>query len=456
MSTSRNISAQRPTAADIESAALTSLHNSRQASLPRSSLSRSKVSRKQTPAAVPSVAPQRTNPQRRRPATSDATSTSSPAYKQALSFPSSSPLPGPSASPSTAGPVSSSLSRNTSLPASLFHNTPPSNNIPTRSSSASVSQTRPSLSFPSPPTPIVPSIPLRHATQHSAAPTSNFAPAIAAPSTPSSPYSILTRPPIDPNSSSKRLYAEHSPGAESFATASDPNLASHSAASTPAESNQCSLPLKQLLAKPANPSQIQSGDGPEVPSLTILHKRSVSATESTQYATSRRNSDIAAIELAAIRALRPRPSKPNVRDKKDNDGYHYRRATDNGSKQSLAEKGERKIKTHDVDESGWWPDWKSNGEKERNSRKEKPKAKLSDPSKTSEPRDPPLRGPRLSRSFSTSSLFKRAGLFQARNSTIRSMSPASRQSLSSQPLPSDISGSPSPVIFSDVSASKHV
>lgn len=478
-----------PSAADIESAALASLHNSRKSSLPRSSLSRQKGSRKPVPIIThnhvafpaddtPQQDEKRPVPEQRRLTTSSPSAVPSsqrimpsPSLPPPLHLTPRSPLisagqpaVGPDSSQASAQKSSSSLARNSSVPASLSHSNR-SSNVPTRS--ASVVQSRPSLSSPSPPTPIVPSIPLRHATQHSPAQSSTLT---TTPLTSHISYSVPATS-SDRHIPSRKHPAEHSPTAASFATASDPNLPSRSATSTPvipSEPAQYNLPLKQLLSKPANPSNFHSGSESEGGSLTPFsrHHRSTSATESIQFAISRRDSALSAIERAAILSLQSRPlTSPRTggHERRNHDRYHYRRTTDAAIKEYDVQQKEHTNRVQETFDTGWWPDWKPRDEPKRKSKKDKGKDKTANaqprnvlrrrPSNSSKPPDSrnptPSGGPRLSRSLSTSSLFKRAGFLAARTPTVRTISPLPNKSPSPQPLAFNASPSPSPVIFSD-------
>lgn len=474
-----------PSTADIEAAALASLQGSRNFSQQKASLPRPKAARKPVPPMGPTTVAFPAGDtshhdtsisfsSQHRPALPGPSTTTS-SYKRTMSSPSPSPPPpaqgqvsqspfvssagqpaaGPAASASFSPKLSSSLARNSSVPASLTHNAPSSSNLPARASS--VSHNRPSLSSPSPPTPIVPSIPLRHATQHSPVkPTyTNLV-----------SHTTYPRGSLDRHPPSKKPHTEHSPSFPPFTTASasDPNLPSRT--STPVipteQPNYYTLPLKQLLAKPAVPSQLLNGSesasdggggGPSSNSyqFSAAHRRSASTIDSSvvQFAAPRRNSDISVIELAAIRALQPRtPFKSKsassvIRDRKHNDGsYHYRRAGAGVVKDDDGK--ERRVRVQTAEGSGWWPDWRPEEEMER---KRKEKDKTSDPSR---PRNVLKRRPsnstrpsgsdshdlqqpqstsgsgigsRLSRSLSASSLLKRAGLFTSLNPNRRSVSP---------------------------------
>ncbi|KXN84695.1 hypothetical protein AN958_12214 [Leucoagaricus sp. SymC.cos] len=509
------IPSARPPIADIELAALVSLQNVRTSSLPNSQLSRPKAARKPVPSVVanPVTFPaddtshpdsSTTFTSQRRQTTSGPSATST--YKRTMSSPSPSPPPprlvprSPlvSAGQPAAGPgltsafanLSSSLSRNSSVPASLSHNTPLSNH-PARASS--VSQTRPSLSSPSPPTPIVPSIPLRHATQHSPSHSLHTTPILSVPLTPKTPSSAPTTLPrgsLDRSTPTKKPLPEHSPILTSFATASDPNLASRPTSFTPVmpfeqqqqQSPQTQsyymLPWKQLLAKPANPSAFHVGSGsggegnqieggPHLNFAHASHRRSASTIDSVvQFATPRLNSDISIIELAATHTLHSRSpvaAKPGVGER-----YHYKRTTDCQSKEA---KSEVKAKIQAGDGGGWWPDWKQEEDRVPKPLKDKSKDKASEqsrprnvlkrrpsnstrPSATDTRASSPSTGFRLSRSLSTSSLLKRAGLFTTLNPNIRSISPLPP---SKSPIPkssSDASGAASPVMFNSKLSTK--
>jgi hypothetical protein len=244
-----------------------------------------------------------------------------------------------------------------------------------------------------------------------------------------------------------------------FANASDPNLSSQSATATPViEPNHCALPLKQLLAKPANPSSpFQSGSESELGSHPYYgnHARSASTTDSVQFATARPNSEISAFELAAIRALPIRSLvalNTGAGDRTKKCDYHYRRMADPGIKESEAAKKDREVRLQGEEGIGWWPDKKGGDESERKSGKDKLKDKDIEPrprnvlrrrpnnSVIPESRNSQSDRPRLSRSLSASSLFKRANLFTLFNPNVRGVDPLPKS-------PSVTSGSMSPTVF---------
>ncbi|KAJ3561327.1 hypothetical protein NP233_g10261 [Leucocoprinus birnbaumii] len=460
-----------PSAGD-ELSALASPRDSRNAS-PQASLPRPKTTRKpvpslaSTPVAFPAENPSHIDnsisfSSQRQPGLSP----TSP-HKRTMSFPSPSlphtqrlnaltdftgqPATSTAASASTSPTIPSSLSRNSSVPASLSHNTPSTSNLPARPSTAT--HNRPSLSSPSPPTPIVPSIPLRHATQHSP-----VKPASSAPHTPPYAHTTYPRGSLDRHPPSVKPHPEHSPNFPSFATsnASDPNISSLTSTS-PEQVNYYTLPLKQLLAKPAIPSQFHSGsesasDGGGSSSqlrFSTAHRRSTSDFSLSQYAAPRRNSDISVVELAAIRALQPRntpfvvPKSKSSSVIRDAKSYHYRRTGESVSRDDdvAGGKKERKVKVQVIEGSGWWPDWKQDEERDESDKKEKGKDRnllRRRPSNSTKP-SPELSqassGSRLSRSLSASSLLKRAGLFTSLNPSIRSTSP-----LPPKPSSSDTTG----------------
>lgn len=366
-------------------------------------------------------------------------------------------IPGQSATSLASPPVfskgSSSLARNCSVPASLSHKTQPAN-LPTRY--ASVSHSRPSLSSPSPPTPIVPSIPLRHATQHS--PTQPPAPGFGIPvsSFPNTPHSAPTtysRTSLDRQQPSRKLFTEYNSSVASFATASDPNLPVRSASPTPvgsSELSQFALPLKQLLSKPASPSNFHSGSESEGASQVhfSFHQRSASTSDSVQYATELRDSDVSTIEFSTNRSFPPRSVvKSTAQKEASKDGYHYRRTTSVGA--SKERRDETQGQANNTDS------WSKREREATGSARDRGKDKIVEsrpPRNVLKRRTSTLKfpdthsptlsnaAPRLSRSFSASSLLKRSGLLSARSSTACT-APLSGILPSLEPLPSGVSGS---------------
>lgn len=320
-----------------------------------------------------------------------------------------------------------SLSRDSSNPLSIFHATR-SHDTPTRSTPNF--QARPSLSSPSPPTPIVPSIPLRHATLHSPA---GSLTAVTSLPTPHASHSIAASP-LDRHFPSVKLPVDHSPTAISFTTASDPNLSSRSCTTTP-DPNQYSFPLKKLLSKPASSSTFQIGSDVEGIGSSLYHQRSTSAIESVRFSSN--DFDASSIERTAIR------SRGGSQDRSGQDYYHYQRTIDY-TNNDCNKKGRKHSSQVSSDQPGWWSGFRQ-GEKESKSKgggKDKvphpPRNVLrrrpSNSLKSTEPRSPTPSGTSsLTRSLSASSFLKRAGFSRDRSPSVLSPSSSALNSPSLQP-----------------------